>query len=320
MSAAPPAEPALAAHARLARTVNMSQDLGAPLERGWGIDIQQRHLADCAENGFTAIRLPVCLAAHRTGGRLDPKMLRRIEQVTDQARSLGLAVAVSNHRDPELMASPQAHLGDLLATVSQLARALKGRGSDVVLEPLTEPCHALDPRWNTVAAELIGAVRTEDPDITLLLGPRSYSNARFLGELSLPAQERNLIIGVHHYWPITFTMQGEMFLGEDHPFGNPRSWLGTTWDQTPEQEAELCGGFSQMAGWGTMTGRPLFLGEFGTTSNADMASRVRWTRFNRKLAEQHGMSWGIWSFAPTFAIYDLDTGAFNTELLAALKD
>ena len=49
MSVAPPAEPALAAHARLARTVNMSQDLGAPLERGWGIDIQQRHLGSPRE-------------------------------------------------------------------------------------------------------------------------------------------------------------------------------------------------------------------------------------------------------------------------------
>lgn len=320
MSAAPPAERALAAHARLARTVNMSQDLGAELERGWSIDIQRRHLADCADNGFTAIRLPVCLAAHRTGGTLDPQMLRRIEHLADQARSLGLAVAVSNHRDPELMASPHAHLGDLLATAGQLARALRGRGGDVILEPLTEPCQALDPMWNTVAAQLIGAVRAEDPDVTLLLGPRSYSNIRFLGELSLPAEERNLIVGGHHYWPITFTMQGEMFLGEDHVFGNPRSWLGTTWDQTPEQEAELRAGFGQVAGWGKMTGRPLFLGEFGTTSKADMASRVRWTRFNRKLAERHGMSWGIWSFAPTFAIYDLDAGVFNAELLAALMD
>jgi endoglucanase len=320
MSAAAPAGQALAAHARLARTVNMSQDLGAELERGWGIDIKRHHLAACADHGFTAIRLPVCLAAHRTGGRVAPQMLHRVERIASEATSLGLAVAVSNHRDPELMAAPHEHLDDLMATVAQLARALEGRGSDVILEPLTEPCEALDPIWNTVAAQLIDTVRAENPDVTLLLGPRSYSNIRFLGELSLPAEERNLIVGVHHYWPITFTMQGETFLGEHHIFGNPRSWTGTTWDQTPEQEAEMRGGFSQVAGWATMTGRPLFMSEFGTTDNADMASRVRWTRFNRKLAEEHGMSWGIWSFAPTFAIYDMDAGAFKPELLAALMD
>ena len=42
------------------------------------------------------------------------------------------------------------------------------------------------------------------------------NNARFLDELSLPDAERNLIVGIHHYWPIMFTMQGEMWLGEDH--------------------------------------------------------------------------------------------------------
>jgi hypothetical protein len=51
-----------------------------------------------------------------------------------------------------------------------------------------------------------------------------------------------------------------------------------------------------------------------------MASRIRWTRFNRKLAEQHGIPWGVWSFAPIFAIYDTTAGAFHPELLAALMD
>ena len=68
------------------------------------------------------------------------------------------------------------------------------------------------------------------------------NNARFLGELALPEAERNLIVGIHHYWPVTFTMQGELWLGEDHVFGHPRDWLGTTWDQTPGQEAELRAG------------------------------------------------------------------------------
>ena len=49
-------------------------------------------------------------------------------------------------------------------------------------------------------------------------------------------------------------------------------------------------------------------------------SRVRWTRFNRRLAEERGLPWAVWSFAPIFAIYDLSARAFNPELLAALMD
>jgi endoglucanase len=320
VSATDPSKLAREAHARLARTVNIGPDLGAPLERGWTIGIRRSHLEACAEHGFTAIRLLITLGAHRTPAGLDMDMLHRVEAIVNDATELGLAVAISNNPHPELMADPEPHLADSLATAAQLARTFQGRGTDVMLEPLTEPQQALDPIWNNVAAELIGAVRDQDRRCTVLIGPRTMNNARFLGELSLPESERNLILGIHHYWPIRFTMQGELFLGENHVFGNPRDWLGTTWEQTPAQEAELRLGFAQVAGWGQMTGRPVFLCEFGTTVNADMPSRVRWTRFNRRLAEGHGISWGVWSFAPLFAIYDLATRAFHSDLLAALMD
>jgi endoglucanase len=64
--------------------------------------------------------------------------------------------------------------------------------------------------------------------------------------------------------------------------------------------------------------RPLFLGEFGTSNNADMASRVRWTRFNRQLAERHGFSWGCWCLGPLFALYDGEHGRWHAGLLEAL--
>jgi endoglucanase len=310
---------ALAAHKRLARTVNLGPDFGAPVEQGWTIEVTPAHLEACARNDFTAIRLLICFAAHANPAGLDPGMLRRLEAIIDEATTLGLAVVVSNHRDPAFIADPAAHLEANLAMVAQLAGVLAGRGADVVLEPLTEPQQALDPMWNTVAAELIGAVRGQDGQGTILLGPRSYNNARFLGELSLPDSERNLIVGIHHYWPVTFTMQGETWVG-DTEFGHPRDWLGTTWDQTPGQEAELRAGFDAVANWGRATGRPLFLAEFGTTVHADHASRVRWTRFNRRLAETRGIPWGVWSLAPTFAIYDLAAHAFDPDLLAALTD
>jgi endoglucanase len=308
------------AYARLARTVNIAPDLGAPLERGWTASIERSHLEACAEHGFTAIRLLITFAAHRTPTGLDPATLRRVEEIARHAAELGLAVVISNNPDPGLIAGPESHLAATRATAGQLAAVFAGRGAGLILEPLTEPREALDAMWNKVAAELIGAIRENAPDTTVLIGPRTMNNQRFLAELSLPEDERNVIVGIHHYWPVTFTMQGEMFLGGNHPFGNPRDWLGTTWDQTPAQEAELRAGFGQIAGWSARTGRPLFLAEFGTTSNAGLASRVRWTRFNRRLAEEHGIPWGIWSLGPTFAICDLATRTFNPDLLAALTD
>ena len=202
MSAEPTTDPvqlAREAHARLARTVNIAPDLGAPQERGWTMNLQRPHLEDCAHHGFTAIRLLTDLAAHHTPGGLDPRTLQRIEQIADDATSLGLAVVIASRCPRELAADPEPHLPATLAAVTQLSGALAGHGTGLIVEPLAEPEQALDPIWNTVIPELIGAVRCQDRNRTILLGPRTMNNARFLGELSLPEQERNLIVGIHHY-------------------------------------------------------------------------------------------------------------------------
>jgi endoglucanase len=49
-----------------------------------------------------------------------------------------------------------------------------------------------------------------------------------------------------------------------------------------------------------------------------MASRIRWTRFNRELAEAHGFSWGCFSYGPIFSLYDDTSGDWRRELLRAL--
>ncbi|MFJ9364094.1 cellulase family glycosylhydrolase [Nocardia sp. NPDC101769] len=74
------------------------------------------------------------------------------------------------------------------------------------------------------------------------------------------------------------------------------------------------------AAWAAANDRPIFVGEFGTSTNADTASRARWTDFNRRLAEEYGFSWGCWSFAPAFAPYDLETQRWNQPPLSALMD
>ena len=47
--------------------------------------------------------------------------------------------------------------------------------------------------------------------------------------------------------------------------------------------------------------------------DADPASRVRWTRFNRRLAAEHGKPWGLGSLGPEFANYDPAARVFNPE-------
>jgi endoglucanase len=164
-------------------------------------------------------------------------VLERLEQVIAAASERGLAVVVANLRVPQLMADPPSHRERrLLASTQQLAEAIKHHGPSVALEPLSEPQLELDRVWNRYLSELCATVREVDPGRTVVIGPRSYNNARFLGELELPEKESSLILTVHQYWPITFTMQGESWLGQTE-LGDPTTWLETTWDGTPQQRA-----------------------------------------------------------------------------------
>ncbi|WP_214409238.1 glycoside hydrolase family 5 protein [Sphaerisporangium fuscum] len=306
----------------LARTINIGADFGAELERGWTVPVGPRHLDLCHEAGFSAVRLATCWAAHTTESRgrftVDPAVLDRVDLLLDQAAERGLSVVLNNLQDPELHADPPRHLDRLLATTHRIAERFSGRPAQVMLEPLAEPRGPLDPLWNDYLRQILTAVREADPTRAVVLGPASYNNIRRLPDLDLPGDDRNLIVTVHQYWPTTFTMQGETWLGTDTPFGDPASWLGTTWRGDDEEQAVLADAFDRLAEWARAHDRPIFVGEFGTSGNADTPSRARWASFNRRLAEARGFSWGYWSFGPTFALYDESAQRWNPDLLDAL--
>ncbi|GAB2540306.1 glycoside hydrolase family 5 protein [Nocardia heshunensis] len=302
----------------LARTINIGLELGADIEQGWTIPVGERELDLCRDAGFTAVRLGVCWAAH-TGPefRIDAAALDRVSALAELATARGLALVVTNFLDPDLMADPPRHLDRLLSITGQVASRFAEHPGSIVLEPMAEPRGALDPLWNDYVVRMLAVLREADAQRGVIIGPGAYNNARTLPQLQLPAADRDLIVTVHQYWPLTFTMQGEEWLGPT-PFGEPKSWLGNTWDGTPAQRAELTAGFDGIAAWAAAADRPVFLGEFGTSVHADTASRVRWTAFNRALAEERGFSWGAWSFGPTFALYDASSGGWNKPLLDAL--
>lgn len=74
-----------------------------------------------------------------------------------------------------------------------------------------------------------------------------------------------------------------------------------------------------VAAWAAKHNRPVFMGEFGLSLNADTASAARWIKFNREAAEKRGFTWGYWScFAPNFNIFDEHTVTWKQQYMSAL--
>jgi endoglucanase len=70
--------------------------------------------------------------------------------------------------------------------------------------------------------------------------------------------------------------------------------------------------------WGKVNNRPLFMGEFGSYSKGDMASRVRWTKFTREEAEKRGIGWAYWEFNGGFGAWDPKAKVWRDDLRQAL--
>ena len=70
--------------------------------------------------------------------------------------------------------------------------------------------------------------------------------------------------------------------------------------------------------WAEKLDCPLWMGEFGAYSKADMASRANWTSTLRAEAEARGIAWSYWEFGAGFGVYDRTAGRWRQELLGAL--
>ena len=146
----------------------------------------------------------------------------------------------------------------------------------------------------------------------MIVGPAEWNNLYALHELELPEDDRHLIVTFHYYAPFEFTHQGA-----DWADGSA-DWLGTTWRGTSAEQEAIRHDLDVAVLWAAYHQRPLYLGEFGVYSAADMASRAAWTDFVARQAESRGMAWAYWEFCSGFGVYDPDRDVWREPLLEAL--
>ncbi len=285
-----------AQNALLARGVNLGNALEAPREGEWGVVLEERYFQLIKEAGFTAVRVPTRWSAHaatRAPFTIDKDFFARVEWAVKQALQRDLAVVLNMHHYEEIMQDPQGHWQRFLGMWEQIARHFRDYPAELFFELLNEPCNKLSPEtWNTLLVEAIRVVRATNPYRILIVGPANWNAMSALQSLRLPEEERGLIVTVHYYNPFQFTHQGAEWVE------GSQAWLGTTWSGTPQQRSAIELDFMRAKLWAEGQKRPLFLGEFGAYSKADMDSRALWTAFVAREAEKQQMSWnaGDWHY------------------------
>jgi endoglucanase len=198
--------------------------------------------------GFDAVRIPIRWNAHAADLPLysiKPAFFDRVDKVIGWAKERDLIVMINLHHYNELMEEPEQHHERFLSIWRQIAEHYQNYPSTLLFEVLNEPHDNLGPDlWNDYLRDAIDVIRDSSPHRTLVIGTAPWGGFGGLKDLSIPEEERNIIVTVHYYNPFQFTHQGASWAGNQS-----EGWLGTTWDGTVEEMADVDADFDGVLEW-----------------------------------------------------------------------
>ena len=314
---------AIATAASIGRGVNFGNMLEAPTEGAWGLRVTDDFIAKAAAAGFTSVRLPVRWSNHASVQppyAIDPAFLTHVDSIVDKLLAKGFVVVLNMHHyrqldgDPpdqgESAVDPRAVDVRFVMLWEQIATRFQAKSARLLFEPYNEPHGRLkgDP-WNVLVARTLGVIRKSNPTRIVVIGPTSWNSASDLRLLQLP-NDANLIATIHDYEPFTFTHQGAEWVTPTLPTGVTCC--------SSAQEAALTAPLDIARDWAAARHYPMYVGEFGSYSKADLSSRIDFDRKIRAAMESRGMSWTYWEFAAGFGVYDPATLTFRQSLLDSL--
>lgn len=335
--------------APFSRGINMANALEAPIEGEWGVVIQDWFFPEIAAKGFDVVRIPVGWHYHiteDTSMTIDDRFFERVEQIFNQAISTDLKVILSFHSFDDLYDKPLKNEPAFKKIWEQIVNRFSGQYPEsLFFELLNEPHGNLSAEiWNRIQLETINLIRDADPERWIIITGADWGDGKALSEIQLSEDSYKILGTFHMYEPYLFTHQNVPWLDDAYSTtgvvwpGPPAYYIGPSeaasnypavvkWFEdynkyayifNPAGPTPITEEMHKAMRWSKNTGIPVFLGEFGTYEQIDQQSRVNWTHYVRRLAEDMDISWIYWDFAGHFEIFDLNTVSWNNEIADAL--
>ena len=267
------------------------------------------------EAGFSNIRVNLYAFSHmdKSSYQLEKKWLETLDWVVKKGLEAKLMVILDMHEFTQMADDPIGKKEMFLSVWRQLAPRYKDQPSQVIFELLNEPNQKLTvDMWNDYLAEAIHIIRETNADRTLIIGPGNWNGIESLPTLKLPENDKNIIVTVHFYHPMSFTHQGAPWSKET------KDMVGIKWMGSDEDKQLIESKLKVAADWSKANNRPIFLGEFGSYDKGEMNSRARYTAFVARTAEKLGFSWAYWQFDSDFIVYNIDKETWVEPILKAL--
>lgn len=298
-----------------AETLNVFE-VNAKLGKGINIpsiqNMNNDHYKLIKDAGFDNVRIPIKPFNETIGDEdftLKESFLESLDLAVQRSLDNDIMPIIDLHEHHAMQADPIGNLPMFLAIWEQLADHYKDYPAEVLFEIANEP--NMQPSiWNQIHSNAYNIIRKTNPNRTLLIGTVYGNQIEFLKDLALPEEDRNIIVTIHYYEPIQFTHQCVSW-------SSYSDICGRSWPAAGEEE-DVISDFNVAQEWGTENNRPLHLGEFGATYAVGAESRIRYTRFVTKQANERGWSWSYWELNQDFGIMSLGSGQWNQQYLDAL--
>ncbi len=278
--------------------------------------MQAKHFRLIREAGFNHVRInlhPFRFMGSGPDYAIQPTWLETLDWAVAQCQENDLLAILDLHEFNAMAKDPIGLKSHFLAVWKQLAPRYKQAPDSVLFEILNEPNEKLTvDLWNEYLKEPLAIIRETNPTRTVIIGPAFWNGIDFLDQLVLPEDDRQIIVTVHYYHPMSFTHQGAPWAAEHKDKSGVR-WLGQ-----PEEKQAIERDFAGVQAWSEEHRRPIYLGEFGAYDRADMDSRVCYTQFIAREAEELGWSWGYWQFDSDFILYDIPADCWVAPIRDAL--
>lgn len=274
---------------------------------------QPRHFAVLHAAGFDTVRLNLHLMLHATAdGAPNARELAALDRLVAAGLEAGQTVILDEHDDQICARDADDCRLRLRRMWSVLAPHFAGAPDRLLFEILNEPHGALTaPVWNSILREMLAVIRGSNPTRVVVIGPADMNSTSELPSLDLPPADRNILVTVHYYAPIRFTLQGASWVP------SAKDSVGVEWGSDAEIAA-MVRDFDRVRTWSENHHRPVFLGEFGVYEKAPMAARTRWLSRLARIAEAHGFPWAYWQMDTDFAAYDFSRQLWVQPILNAL--
>ena len=263
---------------------------------------KEKYFKMIKEGGFSTIRINLHPFRQMDSNYIiNPKWLETLDWTIKKGLEAKLMIILDLHEFTAMADDPLAKKEMFLSAWRQLASRYMTQPSDVVFELLNEPNQKLTVQlWNEYLDNAIKIIRKTNPNRTLIIGPGNWNGIESLPTLVLPKEDKNIIVTVHFYHPMSFTHQGAPWSK------NNKDLSGIKWTGSSEEKELIETKLKVAEEWSKANDRPIFLGEFGAYDKGEMESRARYTSFVARTAEKLGFSWAYWQFDSDFILYDIN--------------